>query len=177
MKKCLYLLLLVCLCSCATQHGVSKVHTSHSARVDKASVSATMGAQSLHLTVSMQTVVDSLVIMSVQILPGVEIYRLEATPQQCKVIDKVNRRFAVSDYKALRALTTPAVTYDQLQHIACGIPQRKSKKQMTDYQFLCLGIPLTLHIDYPVIRYNEPMTLTPARTTMYKQVTLQELIR
>lgn len=177
MKKCLYLFLLLCLCSCAAQQGISKAHTYRSARVDKAPVTATMGAQSLRLTVSMQTVVDSLVIMSVQILPGVEVYRLEATPQQCKVIDKVNRRFAVSDYKALRALTTPALTYNQLQRIACGVPQKKSKKHVTDYQFLCLGTPLTLHIDYPVIRYNEPMTLTPARTLMYKQVDWKDLAR
>lgn len=61
---------------------------------------------------------DSIFIVSVQPLLGIELLRLEATPQEVVVVDKMNRRYVMMTYKELQTETGLPITFADIQAIA-----------------------------------------------------------
>ncbi len=66
---------------------------------------------------SVTFVKDSIFIVSVQPLLGIELLRLEATPQQLTVIDKMNKRYVQLTYVEVKQETGLPITFDDLQAI------------------------------------------------------------
>lgn len=64
-------------------------------------------------TISLIT--DSIFIVSVQPLLGIELLRLEATPNEVVVVDKMNRRYVQMNYAELQKQIGMPVTYNDLQ--------------------------------------------------------------
>lgn len=172
--RTLIISLLVLLSSCASQQRLSKPF--HTVRVDKAPVTVTMPETTLRLTASMQTVTDSLVLMSVQMFPGVEVVRVEATPDSLMVIDKVHKIVYDATFRWVKGQKIP-LSFAMLQQLATAQPDRKTKKVENDYRLTWGTYPMALHIDYPTIRYNEPLTLKRARTITYRKGNIEDMIK
>lgn len=170
----IFILSILLLSSCASQQRLSKQF--HTIRVDKAPVTVTMPETTLRLTASMQTIADSLVLMSVQMFPGVEVVRVEATPDSLMVIDKVHKIVYDATFRWVKEQKIP-LSFAVLQQLATAQPDRKTKKIQTDYTLTWGTYPVTLHIDYPIVRYNEPLTLKRARTIAYRKGNIQDLMK
>ena len=68
-------------------------------------------------TITMQTVRDSMIIISVMPMLGIEMARLEATPLEIIAIDKIHGRYAVGTFAELNRQLTPTLNWDVLQQI------------------------------------------------------------
>lgn len=60
---------------------------------------------------------DSAIVLSLQPLLGIELYRMEILPQQVTVVDKMNRRYVRMTYEELQKQTGLNVRFDDIQAI------------------------------------------------------------
>lgn len=65
--------------------------------------------------VDLKMVKDSAFQLSVQYFLGIEIFRIELSRDSIKVLDRINRRYLVENYEALRAQTPIAFNFYNLQ--------------------------------------------------------------
>lgn len=72
---------------------------------------------------------DSILIISVQPLLGIELLRLEATKEDVRLIDKMNRRYDSMTYEQISKQVGVTLTYDDLQAIAMNRVVRLDKQR------------------------------------------------
>lgn len=66
---------------------------------------------------SVSMIQDSAIILSLQPLMGIELYRMEIMPQHVTVIDKMNRRYVRMTYEQLQRQTGVNAGFDEIQAI------------------------------------------------------------
>ena len=140
--------------------------TWHTRLTRNAQATASIDNQIYQAKCSMWAVNDSLTIISVQPMLGIEMFRLEATPKTIIVIDKINHRYVQTDYAEINRFCRPKMTYTLLQETAVGkgdIPERNQ----ADYTFTALGKTLTLRITYPATQTNVPVNTRQQNLTQY----------
>ncbi len=81
----------------------------------KVRVGITYAGQKMNINGSLANLTDSLLIFSVQPLLGIEMFRVELTPEQILVIDKMNRRFVPLTYAELAGQVGLPLTFTDLQ--------------------------------------------------------------
>ena len=70
--------------------------------ISKMEVVANYGTQQVSFRATIKSVTDSLLVVSVQPLLGVEMFRIEFTPASFLIIDKWNRKYTENTYEFLR---------------------------------------------------------------------------
>lgn len=85
--------------------------------ISKMSVVATYGTQQLSFRATVKLLTDSLLVLSVQPVAGIEMFRVEFTPSQFVVVDKWNRRYTENSYDFLRYKLGVDLRFDVLQNI------------------------------------------------------------
>ena len=58
---------------------------------------------------------NELIVLSVTPVMGIELFRLEATPDQVTIIDKLNRRYTIMTYEDINKLSPRRISYKMLQ--------------------------------------------------------------
>lgn len=166
------------LASCATSRKTvqsqSPAHTT--AEVKQATVTVETGGNRVAVGCRLQTVFDSLCIISVQPIPGMEMYALHATPDQLLVIDRMNRRYAITDYKTLNAVISPKMDFRQLQNMVSGIDLPKGIITMNRH-FSAGKREAEITITFPEIQYDQPLTTRPRKTTGYQKTDIKTLLK
>lgn len=84
----------------------------------KAKANIDFGGIKMSTNGSVTMLVDSIIIISVQPILGIELMRLEVTKSDVMLLDKMNRRYVKMDYAELQAELGLPVTYNDIQAIA-----------------------------------------------------------
>jgi hypothetical protein len=120
----------------------------------------------------MQTVRDSMIVMSVMPLLGMEMLRVEATPLEVLVIDKIHGQYGKATYAEINRKLSPAVNWDVLQQIASAeLPTGNERARMV-YNFGKQVIEVV--IDYPARKTDVPVRVSAQRIDRYTQVDISK---
>ena len=89
----------------------------HTCLIQGAVATITTNTDRFSASVTMQTVRDSMLVISVMPMLGMEMIRLEATPTELIAIDKLHGRYAKATFADLNRQLTPSLNWDILQQI------------------------------------------------------------
>lgn len=128
----------------------------------------------LSSAVTMQTVHDSMIVISVTPMFGMEMMRVEATPTEIIAIDKLHGRYARGTFADLNKQLTPSLNWDILQQICTAELPTGDKKARLVYTFGKKQIELIL--DYPPRKIDVPVKMTNQRLTKYTEIDVSKFL-
>ena len=119
-------------------------------------------------TLTMQTVRDSMLVISVMPMLGIEMFRLEATPLELIAIDKMHGQYAKTTFAELNRKLTPSLNWDVLQQLCTAELPLGSEKARLQYMF---GDDIiNLVIDYPARQLDVPVRVMNQPVIRYTQI-------
>lgn len=148
------------------------VPTWHTCLIQGARATITMPDQRLSANLTMQTVHDSMLVISVIPLLGMEMMRIEATPFEVIAIDKLHGRYAKATYAEINRKLTPSINWDVLQQICTADLPTGSERARLLYTY---GDDLIeLVIDYPARQLDVPVRVNNIRLNKYTQIDISK---
>ena len=124
--------------------------------------------------VTMQTVHDSMIVISVTPMFGMEMMRVEATPTEVIAIDKLHGRYAKATFAQINKQLSPSLNWDILQQICTAELPTGDKKARLVYTFGKKQIELIL--DYPPRKIDVPVKMTNQRLTKYTEIDVSKFL-
>ena len=124
--------------------------------------------------VTMQTVHDSMIVISVTPMFGMEMMRVEATPTEIIAIDKLHGRYANATFAQINKQLTPSLNWDILQQKCTAELPTGDKKARLVYTFGKKQIELIL--DYPPRKIDVPVKMTNQRLTKYTEIDVSKFL-
>ncbi len=147
----------------------------HTCLMQNAQGVVTIGEQTVRATCTMQTVRDSIVILSIMPMLGIEMLRIEATPEQITGIDKINRQYAVATYEEVNRYLSPAVSYHDLQALATGELPTGEDEAFVGYT--AGKQTIMLRLTYPARQTDVAVRTRGADLTRYQQIDIKQLLK
>jgi len=186
MKKNKYIFLLIAvllLAGCGTKKKVSQTTGTlpvaepawHTCLIQNAHVTLLRDGDRYSSPATMQTVRDSMLVISVMPLLGMEMLRLEATPEQMTAIDKMHGQYAVTTYEALNSKITPALTWQILQQITSAELPTGDQKARLLYSFGDETVEII--IDYTPRQLDVPVRVTQQRVDRLKKIDINRWLK
>ena len=142
----------------------------HTCLMQGAKATLTMDEQTITANCTMQVVRDSMLVISVMPMLGIEVYRLEATPDELIAIDKLNHQYLKTDYARINRYVTPSLTWEDLQQIASN--------EVQGGPFIGYAIgekTIALKINYPEKQTDVPVRMLHIDLSRYEQVVVENL--
>ena len=142
----------------------------HTCLIQGAKATLTMDEQTITANCTMQVVRDSMLVISVMPMLGIEVYRLEATPDELIAIDKLNHQYLKTDYARINRYVTPSLTWEDLQQIASN--------EVQGGPFIGYAIgekTIALKITYPEKQTDVPVRMLHIDLSRYEQVVVENL--
>ena len=140
----------------------------HTCLFQGARATVTKGAETYTATVTMQTVRDSMIVISVMPLLGMEMLRLEATPLELTGIDKLHGQYAKATFADLNRQVAPPLNWDVLQQICSAeLPTGPEHARLV---YFFGNERLEVVIDYPERRLDVPVRVNQQPVTKYRLV-------
>ena len=142
----------------------------HTCLIQGAKATLTMDEQTITANCTMQAVRDSMLVISVMPMLGIEVYRLEATPEELIAIDKLNHQYLKTDYARINRYVTPSLTWEDLQQIASN--------EVQGGPFIGYAIgekTIALKITYPEKQTDVPVRMLHIDLSRYEQVVVENL--
>ena len=121
--------------------------------------------------VTMQTVHDSMLVISVMPLLGMEMLRVEATPLELTVIDKMHGQYAVATYAELNSRLVPSLNWDILQQLCTAELPTGNEKARLLYEFN--GDPIELVVEYVPRQLDVPVRVVHQPTNRYSKLIIE----
>ncbi len=183
MKKLRYIFIFVfglflALTGCQTQ----RIKTLNAKKVQ---LSMNVSGKQINANSSLRVVTDSCIVLSVNPILGMEIVRLELTPQQVCVIDKVNRRYATLTYPEVRDLLDKnpklkayknQINYTTLQKYLLRYASKSTKKR-TPIVFQASDLfNVELALTFLQVEMNQPLHINPTNLIRYNQVSIDKML-
>lgn len=172
-----YIILLCIAClvvGCGTQKQVTTSQW-HTLRMTNAATTIEVDASTMEVMCTIQAVRDSFIAISVLPMMGIEMLRVEMTPQQITVIDKINHRYAQSSWKEAATMVIPRLRWDDIQSFIEGKHLTESVRHALGYTYQGHRISVTIENDAMV--WNEPIQLRAIRLNRYQKVSLSQLLQ
>lgn len=141
----------------------------HTTLIPGAEATITADKQSIRATCQLQVVRDSMLVISVMPMFGIETHRLEATPDSLFVIDKLGRQYGAVDFATINQYITPQVSWNDLQEMVSG-ENAKSETEIYRWSYSAKGHTATLSLRYNVIQRDVPMRIVRLNTARYKKI-------
>ena len=178
-NKYLFLLAALFLISCGTKKKIAESHqpevsqpTWHTCLIQNAKATLSMDGNRLSATVTMQTVHDSMLVISVMPLLGIEVARFEATPLELTGINKFDGTYATITFAELNRTLTPSLNWDILQQTCTAELPTGTEKARLVYQ---LGEKtIELIIDYTPRRLDVPVRVSHQNLSRYKKIDISK---
>ena len=142
----------------------------HTCLMQGAKATLTMDEQTITANCTMQVVRDSMLVISVMPMLGIEVYRLEATPEELIAIDKLNHQYLKTDYARINRYVTPSLTWEDLQQIASN--------EVQGGPFIGYAIgekTIALKITYPEKQTDVPVRMLHIDLLRYEQLVVENL--
>lgn len=144
----------------------------HTCLIQGARATITTDTDKLSANITMQTVHDSMLVISVLPMFGMEMLRIEATPVEITAIDKLHGQYAVATYAELNRQLTPEMNWDILQQLcAAELPTGPEKARL---MYMFHGQTLELVIDYVPRQTDIPVRVMHQRLDRYTQVDISK---
>lgn len=177
--KSIYILLLTAamMAGCSIKKGIqnseitnppSEIPSWHTCLIQGSRVRVLRGDETLTSTVTLQTVRDSMLVISVTPIMGMEMLRLEATPQTLVGIDKLNGQYAETTFTELNRKLRPELSWKQLQQICTAELPTGDRSARLLYAFEDETIEIVL--DYGERKLDVPVRVTKQRTDRYTKI-------
>lgn len=117
---------------------------------------------------TMQVVRDSMLIISIMPMFGIEMMRLEATPEEIIGIDKMHAQYAVTTFEAANNKLNPALTWEDLQAFCTAEMPLGSERARLFYTY---GDELIeISISYPTRMTDVPLRMGRLPLDRYTQI-------
>lgn len=174
-ERILIVAMAVLLCGCGAKKKVISSQPAepaqpawHTCLIQGAQATVTTNDNRVSAAITMQTVRDSMIVISVMPLFGMEMMRIEATPIEVTAIDKLHGQYAKATYSDLNRKLTPAINWDIFQQLCTGeLPTGPEKARM---MYLFGDDTIELVITYSPRRLDVPVRVNALRTDNYTQV-------
>ncbi len=176
-NKYIFLLAALLLVSCGTKKkAVTQPESAselsqpawHTCLIRNAKATVSMNGDRLSASVTMQTVHDSMLVISVTPLLGIEIARFEATPFEITGINKFDGTYATTTFAELNRNLTPTLNWDILQQTCTAeLPTGPDKARLV-YQLGDKTFELT--IDYTPRQLDVPVRVSHQNLSRYKKI-------
>lgn len=118
---------------------------------------------------------NEMVAISVQPMLGIEMVRVEATPDSIWVFDKMNRRYIAMGYAELGENITKKINYKTIQDFASQ-PITDNDKEKIVIDITTGNNHLKLSSKFSNREYNTLQAPTRTKTNRYKRVSLEEIL-
>ena len=122
----------------------------------------------------MQTVHDSMIVISVMPMLGMEMMRVEATPTQIIAIDKLHGRYAKATFADLNRQLTPSLNWDIHQQLCTAELPTGPEKARLVYTFGKEHLELILN--YTPRKLDVPVRMTNQRLTKYTEIDVSKFL-
>lgn len=144
----------------------------HTCVIQNARVTVNKDGSKFSSAVNMQVVRDSMLVISVTPLLGIELYRLEATPFEIIGIDKMQGQYARATYHEINRKLTPNLNWDTLQELCSAELPLGSERARLIYTFGDDVVELV--VEYPMRRLDTPVRITAQPLNRYTQVDISK---
>ena len=142
----------------------------HTCLMQGAKATLTIDEEIISANCTMQVVRDSMLVISVMPMLGIEVYRIEATPDELIAINKLNHQYLRTDYQQVNRYVTPPLRWEDLQQIASN--------ELPGGPFVGYAIgekTIALKITYPEKQTNVPVRTQHIDLSRYEQVVVENL--
>jgi len=150
----------------------SPAPTWHTCLIQGTRVTVDKDGERVSANVLMQTVRDSLLVISVMPMFGMEMMRLEATPLEVTAIDKLHGTYAQASFADINRKLTPSLNWDILQQICSAELPEGAKRARLTYEFGEEHIEIVL--DYGVRQTDVPVRVTNQRLNNYTPIDISK---
>jgi hypothetical protein len=131
-----------------------------------------MNGDRMSSSVTMQTVRDSMIVISVTPMLGIELMRLEATPVSLIAIDKIHGQYTETTYAELNRKLTPTLNWDILQQLCSGeLPTGPDKARL---RYAIGKEEVEISINYTPRQTDVPVRVTHQRVDRYTKVDISK---
>ena len=169
------------LCSCAAKRKVVVPPENFALAWQTVNVTNTLLAlevdeQTYNVTCQIQGVRDSILVVSMMPVMNMELLRLEITPDEVLVIDKMNRRYTRLELSKAAQHVVPKIKWTDLQAFLSGTGGLNAGETMSlGYNFQGHKVQLTL--TYGTIAYDAPVNVRHIRLDRYEYVDILALLK
>lgn len=146
----------------------------HTCLIQGARMTVVTDDQELSAAANLQVVRDSMLVISVMPMLGMEMLRIEATPQQVVGIDKMHAQYAIATYDEINSRLMPSVSWATLQQLCSAELPSGDKKAVLQYNFGRETIRLT--VEYPARQTDVPVRVQGARLDKYKKIDISKFL-
>lgn len=148
------------------------IPTWHTCLIQGARATIKTNSENISASIMMQTVRDSMLVISVMPAFGLEMMRLEATPLELTAIDKIHGQYAKASFADLNRKLTPDLNWDILQQICSAELPTGSEKARLQYLFGDETIELV--INYAPRQTDVPIKVYQLPTSRYQHVDISK---
>ena len=165
------------LTSCGVKKRVKPVGSDaepkwHTCLIQGARATIDVDGNKLSANVTMQTVRDSMLVISVIPMLGMEMVRLEATPFELIGINKIEGIYATTTFAELNRKLVPTLNWDVLQQLCSAeLPSGNDKARLV-YTMGDQTIEMT--ITYPERRLDVPVKVNHQNVSRYTKIDIQQ---
>lgn len=167
------------LCACGTKkHAVSSSSAQpeapawHTCLIQGAHATIMLGEEKISANTTMQVVRDSMLVISIMPIAGMELIRLEATPTEIIGISKIGNIYATATYEDINRSIVPKITWKTLQQLCSAELPTDSNEAKIIYTLDTQTIEMS--IVYPARKTDVPVRVYHLRTDKYKKVDIRE---
>ena len=144
----------------------------HTCVMQGARATFTRGEEQISANTTLQVVRDSMLVISIMPIAGMEMARFEATPTEIIGINKLEGTYAVTTYEHLNRKIIPAVTWETLQQLCSAELPTGSDNARLVY---ALGEQkVEIELRYPARKLDVPVRIQHVRTDRYKKVDISK---
>lgn len=147
----------------------------HTVQVREAMGRITFGNKEYAADINTACTRDSMLTISIMPILGIELVRVEATPEQVKIIDKINRQYLSLTYEEANRVITPAIQWKDLQDLASGDMLQKGNDTYR-IAYSAQGKTIELSIRYLKIEKDVELRLRSTNTKLYQTIDTDNLL-
>lgn len=177
MRHLLPIIALLCLLlsSCATQKQVAPPPQDYKTLTEKVNVTLKIDnyQYTLHSVVQMWR--DELVVLSLQPVVGIEMFRIEATTDSILIVDKMNHRYTTLAYDWAGKDLYPTPSLKLIQDFV-SIPVLQEKKAKNEINFAIGNHNISFKCVFSHREYDKLTNHRRIILNKYKRVTLREIL-
>jgi len=173
MKKVAFLLFLIGLCACSTTKQFTS-NTHRTIEVKNALLTLSIeGQQDTQIPIQIQIVSDSICILSIQPITGMEVAQLRADTQHILLIDRINKQYITIPYTDATTWTGVNLSYKDLESLLSR-PLTHTNKPLS-YNLQYQGKKMRVTLIYPSVLIDQTMRLRLEHTDGYNEMSIQNI--
>lgn len=180
MKQTKYIAVLLTaltLIGCGAQRRAASTHVMepeaappawHTCLIQNARVTISTQDNQISANATMQVVRDSMLVISVMPMLGIEMMRIEATPDEIIGIDKLHAQYATATFEDINRRLTPSLSWEELQQFCTAELPLGSERARLIYTFGDEVIDLS--ISYPARLTDIPVRVGHLPLNRYTKI-------